>query len=418
MADPLRPAQVGDVHEAVDARLELHEHAEVGDVADDARDHGPGRVLLEHLLVGVLLELLHAQGDAVLRDVDVEHDRLDLVAEVDDLLGVLDLAGPGHLGHVDEPLDALFELDERAVVLDADHLALDDGAGDVLLLGVDPRVRGDLLEAEADALGLAVELEDLDLDLVADLEQLGRMVDPAPAHVGDVQQAVDAAEIDEGAVVGEVLDLALDDLAFGETVERVGLELGALGLEQHSAREHDVAATLVELDDLEVEFLTEEDVEVADRPEIDLAAGQERLDAALQGDREAALDARLDGALDDGVLLHRALNLVPDLALAGLVLGQDDEAVRVFGVLEQDLDHVADLDFDVAVFVDELAKRDLAFGLEADVDDGVVADDVDDGALDDAAFLDLTGVLERLLEEVGEALFDELVGDGLCHGVA
>jgi hypothetical protein len=37
------------------------------------------------------------------------------------------------------------------------------------------------------------------------------MLDALPGHVGDVQQAVDAAEVDERTVVGEVLDDTLDD---------------------------------------------------------------------------------------------------------------------------------------------------------------------------------------------------------------
>jgi hypothetical protein len=38
----------------------------------------------------------------------------------------------------------------------------------------------------------------------------------APGQVGDVQQAVDAAEVDERTVVGDVLDDALDDRALFE----------------------------------------------------------------------------------------------------------------------------------------------------------------------------------------------------------
>jgi hypothetical protein len=91
--------------------------------------------------------------------------------------------------------------------------------------------------------------------VVADLEQLRRVVDPAPAHVGDVEEAVDAAEVDERTVLGEVLDDALDDLAFLQALERRLLEGGALLLEEHAARQHDVAALLVELDDLELEGL-------------------------------------------------------------------------------------------------------------------------------------------------------------------
>ena len=62
---------------------------------------------------------------------------------------VLDALGPGHLGDVHQALDALLDLDEGAVVGEADHLALDAGADRVLLVGAVPRVLLDLLEAEA-----------------------------------------------------------------------------------------------------------------------------------------------------------------------------------------------------------------------------------------------------------------------------
>jgi hypothetical protein len=42
---------------------------------------------------------------------------------------------------------------------------------------------------------LVVDLDDLDLHGLADGHHLGRMVHAPPCHVGDVQQAVDAAEI-------------------------------------------------------------------------------------------------------------------------------------------------------------------------------------------------------------------------------
>ena len=70
-----------------------------------------------------------------------------------------------------------------------------------------------LLEAQRDLLAVLVDVQDHDLDLVVDLEHVAGVVDPAPAHVGDVQQAVDAAQVDERAEVGDVLDGALADLA-------------------------------------------------------------------------------------------------------------------------------------------------------------------------------------------------------------
>ena len=45
-----------------------------------------------------------------------------------------------------------------------------------------------------------------------------------PGHVGDVQQAVDAAQIDERAEFGDVLDDALADLARLDLAEEFVLE--------------------------------------------------------------------------------------------------------------------------------------------------------------------------------------------------
>ena len=214
----------------------------------------------------------------------------------------------------------------------ADRIALGDRR---------PRIGDELLVAERDALGRRVVLQHHDVDLVVDLEQLGRVADAAPRHVGDVQQAVDAAEVDERAVVGDVLDHAAQHLALGERLERVLLLLGVLLFEEHLAREHDVAALLVDLDDAHPELLPLQRVEVAHRAHVDLAAGQERAHADVDG--EAALDA-LDDAADDDLLLGEGLlDLVPDLHLLGLLAGEDDVAFAVFGALEQDVDDVAGL---------------------------------------------------------------------------
>jgi hypothetical protein len=164
---------------------------------------------------------------------------------------------------VHEAFDALLDLDEAAVVGDVGDLAEQTRARRVAARDVLPRIRAELLEPEADALALAVELEDAHVDLVAHVDDFGRMLDALPRHVRDVQQAVDAAEVDERTVVGEVLDHALDDRAFLQLVE----QLAALGavflLDDRAARDDDVVALLVELDDLELERLALEVARVA-----------------------------------------------------------------------------------------------------------------------------------------------------------
>ena len=215
------PGEVGQVHQAVDAAGQADEQAEVGDRTDLAADLVAAVVVVGELAPRIRLALLDAERNATTLLVDVEHHDLDFLADVHDLGRVDVLVGPVHLGDVHEAFDAFLDLDEAAVVGNVRDLAEQPRARRIAARDVLPRIGAELLEAEADALTLAVELEDAHFDLVADVDDFRRMLDALPRHVGDVQQAVDAAEVDERAVIGEVLDDALDDRAFLQLVEQL-----------------------------------------------------------------------------------------------------------------------------------------------------------------------------------------------------
>src|SRR5215469_3771199 len=227
MLDALGPAQVRNVNQAVDAVFDFDEGAEVGEVAYAAFDNGSGRVALGEVLPRVFEQLLHAERDAAVTGIDAEDDRLDLVAGLDQLGGVLEALGPGHLGEVNEAFNSLLQLDERAVIGDRENASMDACAHRVALRGIEPGVRRELLKAERDALLILVELEHLDLNLVADVDQVAGMREASPAHVGDVQQAVDSAEVNERAVVGQVLHGAGKHRSLPELLHGVGA-LGGL----------------------------------------------------------------------------------------------------------------------------------------------------------------------------------------------
>ena len=198
---------------------------------------------------------------------------------------------------MDQALDARLQLHEGAVVGDVGDAAGVLGARRILRGHTLPRIGLELLHAEADALGVGVEADHLHLDLLADLQRLARVVDAAPGDVGHVQQAVDAAEVHEGAVIGDVLDHAVEDHALLEALDQLAALLGA-GLLQHGAAgDHDVAAGAVHLEDLERLRRAHQRADVAHRADVDLAAGQERHRAA-EIDGEAALDTAVDGAVD------------------------------------------------------------------------------------------------------------------------
>ena len=200
---------------------------------------------------------------------------------------------------MDQALDALLELDERAVVDDVGDLAGDLLADRVARLDVRPGVLEALAVAEGDALLVLVDAQHHDLDLVADLEVLARVAHAAPRDVGHVQQPVDAAEVDEHAVVGDVLDRAGDDHPLLEAGQRLVLLVEICASSIDLARQHDVGAPAVEVDDAGLDLLADVVLEAPGRPQVDERAGQERPHADVH--RQAALDA----------LEHLAANGVP-----------------------------------------------------------------------------------------------------------
>src|SRR4029079_6877659 len=166
-------------------------------------------------------------------------------------------------------------------------------------------------------IALAVETQHADFELIADVDDFGRMTHALPRHVGDVQQAVDAGEVDDRTVIGEVLDDALDDRVLLQALEQLLALFRMLALDHGAAADHDVVALAVELYDLEFEFLAFEEHRIADRTHVDQRARKECADI-LDVDGETALDLAGNLADDGGVGLLRGLELVPDERALGL----------------------------------------------------------------------------------------------------
>src|SRR5206468_2544704 len=207
--------------------------------------------------------------------------------------------------------------------------------------------------------------------------------------------------IDERAEVGDVLDDTLPHLIDRELFHQdVALRL-PLRLQQHAARDHDVAAALVQLDDLELEALAEQLVDVRNAAQRDLAAGQERIHAH-QVHHDAALDLLHERAADAFVLLVRFADPLPDAHEVGFLFRKHDRAFLVLEVLEEDLHLVTFLE---TLRILELVDRHRAFRLEADVEDDGGVGYAQHFRFDDLAFFDIG---ERPLVQQGHLL--DLVG--------
>ena len=136
---------------------------------------------------------------------------------------------------------------------------------------------------------------------------------------------------------------AAQRLALRERSERLLFFQVMVMLDERPAGQHHVAAPGVHLDDLHVEDLADERVEVVNRLDVDLRAGQESSHSAdVHG--QSALGRRDDLSLDRRPGLVGLVQMVPDLELLGLFPGEHEIAVRILGCFEHDLEFVAGLE--------------------------------------------------------------------------
>ena len=256
-------------------------------------------------------------------------------------------------------------------------------ADGVALFGVQPRVRRKLLEAQRDSRLFLVELENLDLDVVAHVDQILGVRQAPPGHIGDVQQAIQTTEVDERAVLGQVLYRAGEDRAFFKV--RQGFR--ALGVDfffqQLLARDDDVAALFVQLDNGHVEGLALERIQIVNRTNVNLRTGQKGT-GAVDIHSYSALDAVDDDARNRLLLVVSLLNVIPRVQPLGLLVGEANGAIGADAAIHHDRDFVAGLELDRAGVVLHLGDRYHAFGLGAEIDHDMGRGDLDHGALNEA----------------------------------
>ena len=287
---------------------------------------------------------------------------------------------------MDQAFDARLQFDESAVVRDVGDATREAGVQRVLRLDALPRIVQQLLHAERDTVGLVVDLDDLDLDGLTDGQHFGRVVHATPCDVGDMQQAVDAAEIHERTVIGDVLDDAVNDLALFEVLHQFLTLFGAGLFENRAARHHDVAAAAIIL-------------RIWNGCELFISGATSRIGRMSTWERGRKATAPSRSTVKPPLtwlkmtpwtfsLLLKAFSSLPQLSSAtGFVTRQHGFAERIFDPVEKHFDLVANLEFAFAAGHGEFTQRHAAFRLQADVDDGHVLFNRDNNALDDGAFL-------------------------------
>ena len=358
------------MNHAVDALFQFDERSVSGEVAHLAAHVRADRVVVNGHFPRILFKLAKPEGDLLLLLGDVENDRLDFVSDLQNLRRLRNALGPGELGNVDKAFNALFKLYKRAVIDEVHNPALDARPDRILALDVLPRIGYGLLQSKRDALALGVHLYDHDGDLLADLHHFGGVGNPAPAHVGDMEKPVETVEVDERAVIGDIFDNALANVAGLDLREELAALFHALFLYEFAARNHYVFALRIDFYNLKVIGLPDVLVEVLRGLDVDLRGREERIHADAHD--EAALHFGLHAPGKDCPLLAVGQYLLPILLLLGLVVRDYGIALAVFELLQQDFYLLAYLD---VVDIGKFADRHNALALSAYVNyDFVLAD--------------------------------------------
>src|ERR1035438_7866629 len=172
---------------------DLDEGAEAGQPQHLAVDDIAHVMLLEEGVPHIGLKLLHAQGQAALVGFNGQYDGLHLVALLQHFGRMLHALGPAQVADVDQPVDSVFDFDERAEVGQVADFAFHHRAHRELLVQTFPGIRFQLLQTQADAAFLRIYVQHHGLNLVVNVDQLGGMLHALrPGHLADVYQPFDA----------------------------------------------------------------------------------------------------------------------------------------------------------------------------------------------------------------------------------
>ena len=270
MLDPFRPGEVRDVNQAVNALFNTDKYTKIGDIFNLALDNGANGIGLFHHIPGIGQQLFHAQGNPLGFGFHLEHLHFDFITDRDKFGRMLGFLRPAHFRDMHQSFHALFQLDENTVVGDGDDLALDLGTGRVFFGNQFPWIGLQLFDTKGNAVRILVIFENFDLDFLADGIQLGGMGNPAPGEIGNMTEAVHAAQVDEQTVIGDIGNGAADGLALFQGGAHALAQFGALLLQDGPAGDNDIVPFAVEFEDFELKGLADQGVKVLDRAQVDL----------------------------------------------------------------------------------------------------------------------------------------------------
>src|SRR6185437_7719029 len=267
-----------------------------------------------------------------------------------------DALGPAHFADVDETFDSFIQLHKSAVIGDGHDFSAEARSNGKTFGNSGPRIGNELFAAEGNAHLLAVKFQDLHLNFVALLDGFRRMDDASPDEIGYVKKAINSAEINKNAVIGDVFYFAGDDGAFSERIgERLAL-LFLLFFENGATADDDVAALAIEFEYANFDFAILPGFQIVRGAQVKLRRREKCAEADVHN--QAALDAVGNGAFQSGAIFIGILNALPDRAAMSARVREEDVAFLLL-IEALDFDQISGLKMNSAG-VDKFLRGDQA----------------------------------------------------------
>ena len=324
--------------------------------------------ITEGLVLFVLEQSTDGQRYLLLLVVDVDDLSLDNLANLQLVLRLCD-AVISDLRNVDQAVNARYDLSECAERHELEDLNLSNRTDVVLGLEYVPRIVLLALVAEGDLLVFLIQTDNEYLYLVANRNDLGRVLDAAPGQLGDVNHAVYAADVYECAVGSQGLNGAVVLVADLDGVpDLLSSSLASLSLDL-TDRTNNALALTVDLGDIEGLLGLNQLAHRLILRYAGLGCRDEYANAVCSCNNTAAVLLN-DNTLNNGVLLVSLLNGLPALQLINALLGQSDGALAVVYANNNSLDLVANVDvgsYVIVRVVRQLTQRDIRSVLNAQI---------------------------------------------------
>ena len=273
------------------------------------------------------------------------------------------------LRNVDQTVNARYDLSECAERHELEDLNLSNRADVVLGLEYVPRIILLALVAEGDLLVFLIQTDNEYLYLVANRNDLGRVLDAAPGQLGDVNHAVHAADVYECAVGSQGLNGAVVLVADLDGVpDLLSSSLASLSLDL-TDRTNNALALTVDLGDIEGLLGLNQLAHRLILRYAGLGCRDEYANAVCSCNNTAAVLLN-DNTLNNGVLLVSLLNGLPALQLINALLGQSDGTLAVVYANNNSFDLVTNVDvgsYVIVRVVRQLTQRDIRSVLNAQI---------------------------------------------------